>query len=103
MKKKLVLIAAGLMTALTLYGCGGSSTPSKDPGENPTEQKEAGQEAPEGENKAQVVISIGYVNNPGEPIDLACQEWARLLEEKTGGEMKLELYPSSQLDRKSVV
>ncbi len=50
---------------------------------------------------AQVTIRIGYENHPGEPIDLACREWKRLIEENSKGEMKVELYPSSQLGTKN--
>lgn len=49
---------------------------------------------------AAVSIMIGYENNPGEPIDLACQEWKRLVEEKSNGDMIVDLYPSSQLGSK---
>ena len=48
----------------------------------------------------QVVIQLGYENNPGEAIDLGCNEWARLVEEKSGGTMKIEVFPSSQLGAK---
>ena len=44
-----------------------------------------------------IVIQAGYGNNPGEPTDTAMQKWAELLEERSGGTMKLELFPSSQL------
>ena len=49
---------------------------------------------------AAVTIMIGYENNPGEPIDLACNEWKRLVEEKSNGEMVVEIFPSSQLGSK---
>ncbi len=52
--------------------------------------------------KAQeVVIQIGYENHPGEPLDLGCNEWKRLVEEESGGAMTIELYPSSQLGSKN--
>lgn len=47
-----------------------------------------------------VTLQAGYENNPGEPIDQAMNKWAELLEEKSGGTMRLELYPSSQLGSK---
>lgn len=49
---------------------------------------------------AAVTVMIGYENNPGEPIDLACNEWKRLVEEKSNGEMIVEIFPSSQLGSK---
>jgi len=47
-----------------------------------------------------VVVNIGYENNPGEPLDLACKEWQRLVEERSNGTIKIQLFPSSQLGTK---
>ena len=30
-------------------------------------------------------IKVAYENNPGEPVDQAVREWARLFAQKTGG------------------
>ncbi len=49
----------------------------------------------------QITIQIGYENHPGEPIDLGCKEWKRLIEEESKGTMKVDLYPSSQLGTKN--
>lgn len=48
-----------------------------------------------------IVIQIGYENNPGEPLDLACIEWQKIIDEKSNGTMKIELFPSSQLGKKT--
>lgn len=48
-----------------------------------------------------IVLQIGYENNPGEPIDLACHEWQKILDQKSNGTMKVELFPSSQLGKKT--
>ena len=45
------------------------------------------------------VLSVGYDNNPGHPVDLACQYWKKLVEERSGGSLSLELYPSTQLGK----
>ena len=52
---------------------------------------------------AEYKIKVAYENNPGEPFDLAMNEWARLFKEKTGGKGELLLYPSSQLGSKKDV
>ena len=83
MKKVLALLVSCTL-ALSLAGC--------------ISQTDSGQTA-EGSGK-KVRIMIGYENNPGEPIDLACHEWKRLVEEKSGGTMRVDLYPSSQLGSK---
>lgn len=44
-----------------------------------------------------VVFQLGYENNPGEPFDLAANKWSELIEEKSGGTIKIELFPSGQL------
>lgn len=46
-------------------------------------------------------IQIGYENHPGEPLDLAVNEWKRLVEERSNGSMKVEIFPSSQLGSKN--
>lgn len=78
--RRRLLTATGLgMAASTFGGC--SSRKERKPG--------------------QVVMLGAYENNPGEPIDLAMKEWARLLEEQSNGEMTMDLYASSQLGSKS--
>lgn len=44
-----------------------------------------------------VTVRISYVNNPGEPTDVAMHRWAELVDQASEGKVKLELYPSSQL------
>ncbi|MBC7239973.1 MAG: C4-dicarboxylate ABC transporter substrate-binding protein, partial [Chloroflexi bacterium] len=44
---------------------------------------------------------IGYENHPGEPVDLGCNHWKKLIEERSGGTIKVQLYPSSQLGSKN--
>jgi TRAP-type transport system periplasmic protein len=77
-----VLLVAVIGLSLVLAGCSGK----KDEKKAATNEK--------------VVIKIAYENNPGEPIDLAVKEWARLFKEKTNGRGELQLYPSSQLGSK---
>ena len=52
---------------------------------------------------ADYTIKVAYENNPGEPIDKAVNEWARLFAQKTNGKGELRLYPSSQLGSKKDV
>lgn len=85
MKKVLALILSCAVAA-SLFGCGSA------------QRAESSQAGEAGGKK--VRIMIGYENNPGEPIDLACQEWKRLIEERSEGTMRVDLYPSSQLGSK---
>ncbi|WP_066452503.1 C4-dicarboxylate TRAP transporter substrate-binding protein [Anaerotruncus rubiinfantis] len=100
MKKTLAILLSALMLVTLIVGCGGSdAAPSSSAAPAapaaPAASSEAAPAAPE------VTLSIGYENNPGETIDLAANEWKRLLEERSGGTMKVELYPSSQLGSKN--
>lgn len=48
-------------------------------------------------------LKIAYGNQPGEPIDLAAREWARLINERSNGSITVDVYPSAQLGSKSDV
>src|SRR5665647_1792445 len=85
MRKKLALIMVLAMIMTLFAGCG--STDKSDEGVTPATET--------------VVVKIGYENNPGEPIDLACQKWKEVLEDISGGQMEVQLYPSSQLGSKN--
>ncbi len=94
MKKPIVLLA--LTGVMLLSGCSQKAGPSpQTPTQSPTSTSASTQSQPV--EDPPVVISVGYDNNPGEPLDLACQEWKRLVEEKSNGSVTFELYPSSQL------
>ncbi len=92
MKKIFALLTACAMFA-GLTACGNSGAPSGTPEGNGSDPA-----APSGEP---VVVQIAYENNPGEPIDLGCNEWARLIEERSNGTMTVQLFPSSQLGSKT--
>ena len=42
-------------------------------------------------------IKIAYGNQPGEPLDRAAHEWARLAHQRSGGRVVLQMFPSNQL------
>jgi len=44
-----------------------------------------------------ICIKVAYGNQPGEPVDLAAREWARLARQRSGGRVVLQLFPSNQL------
>ena len=89
-KKTLTVLAAAF--AFTLAGCGGESSSSASSSTASTASADTAAEP--------IVLRVGYENHPGEPFDLGCQKWQELLEQKSGGTMKIELYPSSQLGSK---
>lgn len=103
-KRMKQMLAAALIIALAgilFSGCAGDSSKS---GEQATQTTQAAQTAQTtGGEKKQIIFQIAYENNPGEPIDLACNDWKKMIEERSNGEIRVELYPSSQLGAKTDV
>lgn len=81
MKKNFLKLLSLLVLISAFVGCGSKS---EEKNEGPVVK----------------VIKVGYENNPGEPIDLAVKKWAEIVEVKSNGALKMELYPSSQLGSK---
>lgn len=89
-KKTVTVLAAAF--AFALAGCGGDDAKTAS---NDSSSSAAAPAAAE-----PIVLRVGYENHPGEPFDQGCRKWQELLEQKSGGTMKIELYPSSQLGSK---
>ncbi len=89
MKKLASALLASIMM-FSLVACGG-----QDSG------KPAEQQAPAAENKEEakdpIIIKFSHVTAPESVKGLAAQKFADLVAEKTGGQVKVEVYPSSQL------
>jgi len=83
------IIAILLVSLMLLTAC--SAPASEDKGNSSVEK----------EGQSVATIQIGYENHPGEPLDLAVNEWKRLVEERSNGSMKVEIFPSSQLGSKN--
>lgn len=94
MKKFLALTLALALSAGVLSGCGSKSDSTG------TSSDSSSDSAPSASTE-KVIVKIGYENNPGEPIDKACNAWADYLAEMSGGTMEMQCYPSSQLGAKN--
>ena len=95
MRKRLMaaLLCGAMMTGLT--ACGGGSQPAANQG---------GSEAAGGESAAAgnvIELQIGFENSASEPIGQGLEKWAELLDEASGGTMKITLFPDSQLGSKN--
>lgn len=85
--KKLVMAVVTGLLAASLAGCGGGD--KKDAAKAPA----AG--------KAKVVeINVGYENAQTEPAAKAVEKWKELVEKKSNGSIKLNLFPNSALGKK---
>lgn len=100
MKSTLAILMAAAL-ALTVTGCGSSESSAPKSDETASAASSEVTETAAPVDADAVVIQIAYENNPGEPIDLGCQEWKRLIEERSNGSMVVELFPSSQLGSKT--
>ncbi|MCL2618083.1 MAG: C4-dicarboxylate TRAP transporter substrate-binding protein [Defluviitaleaceae bacterium] len=87
MLRKLTVILASFAVILAFAACASPAAPAAP--------------APAEAAAEPVLFQIGYENHPGEPIDLAVNEWARLIEERSGGSIRVELFPSSLLGSKN--
>ncbi len=105
MKKKLLALTMACAMVGGLVACGSSSSSTTDnsasTGSATESTAESATESTAVSSGDAVVIQIAYENNPGEPIDLAAQEWKRLIEERSNGTMEVQLFPSSQLGSKT--
>lgn len=109
-KKWNVLLIFALVVVLILSACSqnsGSTSSSSGSGTQASgTQSGSGTSSSSGSSDGAAqddkvyTVHIGYENNPGEPIDLAAHRWKELAEERSGGRLKLELFPSSQLGTK---
>lgn len=89
-KKLLGLFLAMTMVLQMLTACG----------EKPAEP--SAPDATQGDPEVKpVVVQVGYENTPGDHIDLGVNKWAELVNERSGGTMKMEVYPASQLGAKT--
>ncbi|WP_019123373.1 hypothetical protein [Brevibacillus massiliensis] len=84
MKKKSVFMALRQCRPAAWGMRGGAGQPAASGGTNQ-------------EKDSTCVVKISYENQPGEPIDLAANEWKRIAEEKSGGKLKLEEFLKGML------
>ncbi|HBT47613.1 MAG TPA: C4-dicarboxylate ABC transporter substrate-binding protein [Peptococcaceae bacterium] len=82
MKKYLSLVVAALFLGLLVTGCGGSQ------GE---QQKIADQKG------QPIVLKLGHIQTQEDLWQLGAERFAQLVAQKTGGQVKIEIYPNSTL------
>ena len=80
-----LILVLGLLT-----GCAGKDEPAADEPEEETAEQP-------------ITISLSHEANPGEGRYLAAEKWKELVEERSGGSITVNLYPSSQLGSKDDV
>ncbi len=101
MKKFLSVFLVLTLVIGMLGGCAQKNEVSQAP----AEKAESTEKVEKIEEKAKpIVLRLADVHNDGYPTVMGDREFARLVEEKTNGRVKIEVYPGGQLgDEKTVI
>lgn len=96
MKKKFSLVMAAVLTlSLALSACGGSSSSSGSSTGGSSASSASGSAA--APSTGAVTLRLGHVVADGSSLDKGLDKFAELVNEKSGGSVKVEVYPNSQL------
>lgn len=90
-----LILVMGVILALALAGCSssGTNTPDSSSGSNDSEEKEA----KETEAKEEIVIKFSHNQPVDSPEHIGAVEFKEVAEKESNGQVKVELYPASQL------
>ncbi len=102
MKRITGFALAGILSMSMLAACGNSEATGSADSSAPVSNASSvsGEEAaPASEETA--VIQVGFENSISEPFGQGLVKWQELVDEKSNGTLKIELYPDSQLGSKS--
>lgn len=98
--KKAISLLLVFMLVMALFGCATQEkTPDKpaDVSEAPTQAAETPETVETPENVEPIVLIYGHIWAADTRMDRGVQMVARLVEERSGGRLKIENYPGSQL------
>lgn len=105
MKKKMLSIAMAAVLAVSLTACGGNTTASetKAPAESADEKSAEGgeTEAAKAPAKGKYTLNIGSALSATHPTSIAFQSFKEAVEEKTNGELVVNIYTDSALGSES--
>lgn len=95
MKKTLAVLMATMTAAGLLTGCGGSSSTTAATTAAPAKNETPAETA--ASTNSEVTLKLGFSTNEEDPRAKAAHEFKKEVEEKTGGSVSVEIYPSGQL------
>ena len=109
LRKVMALTLAGAMTAATLTACGGGADETTAAAAGADKETTAAAEdkettaaaADSGSADAEVVLQVAFENSITEPVGEGWTKAQKIIKEKSGGKMAIEIYPDSQLGDKS--
>ena len=83
------ILGLALASTLLFTGCSAGNNDKKD-----DKTSDNGKDKP-------VVLQVAFENSMSEPLGQGVQKWADLLSEKSNGNMKIEIFPDSQMGDKA--
>lgn len=98
MKIRSIGMISSLICVCLLAGCGSKNSSGSAQGTAPagSESSKAAVEVVSS-GTAEVTLEFGHIQNPGHALAIAPEEFKALVEEKSGGRVAVNIYPSSQL------
>ena len=106
MKKSMAVILAAVLAASTLAGCGGSqssapatttASAAADATQAAPDTQAAAQETTKAASKDTIVLRLAETQTETYPATMGAIEFARLVEERTDGRIKIEVFTGGQL------
>lgn len=91
MKKKMFRLLSACMCFALLAACGTTNQPS---GSNPGSGSAT---SPSSGDREVFELTLGHIQNPGHDLYIAIDDFAKTMEERSEGRIKITVYPSSQL------
>ncbi|WP_066456254.1 TRAP transporter substrate-binding protein [Anaerotruncus rubiinfantis] len=96
-KRALGILLAVCMTVGTLLGgCGSKEAPAAQPSQAASAESGSAPAAPE-EEFTQIEMRLSHHNAQNQPIHEAFEKWVSLVSEKTGGAVKISVFPAASL------
>ena len=95
-KRMLSMVMAAAMCTLVLAGCGETKTPASA-STAPSEKEETQVPSPQGEASGEYSIRVGHVLANTHPYQLGLEKFGQLANEKSGGQVKVDVFHSSTL------
>ncbi|MBE6907264.1 MAG: TRAP transporter substrate-binding protein [Ruminococcaceae bacterium] len=97
MKKIISLVLAGTLATGILSGCGGTSSSGSAAPSQASASEAASVEASGETNGDVIVMRLAHINADTDPKQKEAEKFKEIVEEKTGGKVRVDIYGAAQL------
>lgn len=101
MKKIVSVVSALLAATMCFSACSSGGEVTSQAQSAPSSPSESKQEVPKAQSSDKIVLKVGLQNPEQHPLCQGVKEFGRILEEKSGGRISLEIYYGGQLGDKA--